>query len=247
MYSESHCHLGDMTVEDIDKAEKQGFTLLLTSGIDLPSSEQAVATAQRHNIVKACVGVHPWFADEYNSDIGLRFKELAQNSECVAISEIGLDFVGRMTHEWIREERYINPEIQYEALNAQLVLARELSFPAIVHDRAPEMELLDILEKSGNLETGLAIHGYSKDMDYAERCMDNGIYLSVGLRNIQGGDTSYLEVIKKTPLEYLLTETDTAKPEGVLTLCDLIAELKGLTREEVGKTTTGNLMRLCSL
>ena len=59
MYSESHCHIGDMSIEDIEKAEKQGFTLLLTSGIDLPSSEQAVSTAQKHKIVKACVGVHP--------------------------------------------------------------------------------------------------------------------------------------------------------------------------------------------
>jgi TatD DNase family protein len=247
MYSESHCHIGDMSIEDIEKAEKLGFTLLLTSGIDLPSSEQAVSTAQKHKIVKACVGVHPWYADEYNRKTEIRFKELAKDEECIAISEIGLDFVGRMTHEWIREETYIDPKIQYNTFKSQLNLAKKLKLPAIVHDRAPKMELIDILKNSENLNTGIAIHGYSKGLDYSKRCIDNGIYLSVGLRNIQAGNPAYLEAVKKTSIEYLLTETDSSKPDGVITVCKLIAELKGLTGEEVGKTTTRNLMKLCRL
>ena len=236
-----------MTREDLDNAEKQGFKLLLTSGIDLPSSEQALMTSHRHFIAKACLGVHPWYADEYTAGVGERFIELSHDAECVAISEIGLDFVGRMTHEWVREDTYIDPKIQYETLDAQLGLARELSLPAIVHDRAPKMEILDILEKSGNTNTGIAIHGFSKDIDYARRCVDNGIYLSVGMRTIQNADPIYLNAVKNTPLEFLLTETDSSKPEGVKTVCRLIAELKESSMEEVGKITTENLMRLCGI
>jgi TatD DNase family protein len=247
MYSESHCHLGEMTIEDLELAEKQGFKLLLTSGIDLPTSEQAITTSQRHPIAKACLGVHPWYADEYNSKIRERFTTLSQDDECVAISEIGLDFVGRMTHEWVREDRYIDPKIQYEALDSQLGLARELSLPVIVHDRAPGIEILEILEKSGNTNTGIAIHGFSKDLNYARRCVDNGIYLSVGLRTIQNADPSYTNAVKNTPLEYLLTETDSNKPEGVKTVCKLISELKDLSMVEVGKVTTENLIKLCGI
>jgi TatD DNase family protein len=247
MYSESHCHLGEMTKEDLQNVEEDGFKLLLTSGIDLPSSVRAIKTALNHKIAKACVGVHPWYANEYNSNVGKRFTELTQNDECVAISEIGLDFVGRMTHEWIREDSYINPKIQFESLDAQLGLARELSLPVIVHDRAPMMEILEILEKSGNTNTGIAIHGFSKDIDYARRCIDNGIYLSVGLRTIQNADPTYANAVKKTPIEYLLTETDTNKPEGIKTVCKLVGDLKGLSMEEVGTLTTQNLMRLCRL
>ena len=236
-----------MTREDLDNAEKQGFKLLLTSGIDLPSSEQALMTSHRHPIAKACLGVHPWYADEYTAGVAERFIELSHDAECVAISEIGLDFIGRMTHEWVREDTYIDPKIQYETLDAQLGLARELSLPAIVHDRAPKMEILDLLEKSGNTNTGIAIHGFSKDIDYARRCVDNGIYLSVGLRTIQNADPIYLKAVKNTPLEYLLTETDSSKPEGVKTVCKLIAELKESSMEEVGKITTENLMRLCGI
>jgi TatD DNase family protein len=179
--------------------------------------------------------------------VGEQFIELCHDSECVAISEIGLDFVGRMTHEWVKEDRYIDPKIQYEALDAQLGLARELSLPVIVHDRAPKMEILDILVKSGNTNTGVSIHGFSKDIDYARRCVDNGIFLSVGLRTIQNADPIYLKAVKNTPLEFLLTETDSSKPEGVKTVCRLIADLKGSSLEEIGKVTTENLMRLCSI
>ena len=247
MYSESHCHLGDMTLEDMKKAEKMGFKLLLNSGIDLNSSIQAIELAKKHSIAKACIGVHPWYADEYNSDVRNRFIELAEDKDCVAISEIGLDFVGRMTHDWVREDIYIDPKIQYEALDEQLGLARELSLPAIIHDRAPKMEILEILEKSGNTNQGLAIHGFSKDLDYARRCVDNGIYLSVGLRTIENADPFYIKAIKETPLEYLLTETDSNKPEGVLTVCRLIAQIKDGSMEEIGKATTENLLRLCKI
>lgn len=247
MYSESHCHLGDMTTEDLERVEKQGFKLLLTSGIDLPSSEQAISTAQRHKIAKGCIGVHPWYVDEYTSSVEMRFTELAKNLECVAISEIGLDFVGRMTHEWIREDSFIESPIQYEVLDSQLGLARELGLPALIHDRAPNMEILEILEKSGNTNIGLAIHGFSKNIDYARRCVDNGIYLSVGLRTIQNANPSYINAIKETPLEYLLTETDSSQPEGVLTVCKIIGEIKETSCKEVGKITTKNLMRLCNI
>jgi len=247
MYSESHCHLGDMSLGDIGEAEKIGFKLLLTSGIDLPSSEQAINTARRHEIVKSCVGVHPWYADEYRDSIGNRFRVLAKDTECVAISEIGLDFIGRMTHEWVREDRFIDPEIQYNALEAQLGIARELKMPAIVHDRAPGQEMLEILIDSGNTDTGLAIHGFSKDVDYARRCVDHGIMLSVGLRTIQAGDPIYIKAVAETPIEYLLTETDSSKPEGVITCSELIGEVKGMSKEDVGAVCTGNLKRLLGL
>lgn len=247
MYSESHCHLGDMSHEDLVEAEKKGFKLLLTSGIDLSSSQQAIETAQRHHIAKACLGVHPWYADEYNNSVRNQFLQLSEDEDCVAISEIGLDFVARMTHEWVREETFIDPKIQYETLDAQLGLARELSLPVLVHDRAPKMDILELLESSGNINTGIAIHGFAKDLEYARRCVDNGIYLSVGLWTIQTGEPDFIKAVKETPIEYLLTETDSSKPEGVHTVCRLIGDLKEMTQEEVGKIATENLIRLLGI
>jgi TatD DNase family protein len=247
MYSESHCHLSGITDEGIEKARSDGFRLLLNSGIDLGSSIEAAASAKKWDIVKGCLGIHPLYADEYTSEVENRFRALAQEPEVVAISEIGLDFKGRMTKEWIREERYIDRNTQIESLRGQLRLAKELRIPAIIHDNAEGTEIIDIMLESGSTNTGLAIHGFNKDPGYAEICVNEGIYLSVGLRPLKAAEPSFVAAVKKLPLEYLLTETDSNDPRGVLTVCDMIAEMKGLTREEVGEAATENLMRLCRL
>lgn len=220
---------------------------MFTSGIDLDSSIEAATTAKKWDIVKGCVGIHPWYADEYTPEVEKRFRALAREPEVVAISEIGLDFKGRMTKKWVREDGCIDRDIQIESFRGQLRLAKELRIPAIVHDRAEGTEIIDIMLESGSAEAGLAVHGFSKDSGYAETCVNEGIYLSVGLRSLKAAEPGFLEAVKKLPLEYLLTETDSSDPQGVLTVCDMIAEMKGLTRKEVGKAATENLMRLCRL
>jgi TatD DNase family protein len=247
MFSESHCHLRNVTPELVRKAEVDGFTLLLTAGIDLNSSVEAVETAKKYSIIKSCVGVHPWYADEYGPQVEAKFRTLAQSNNVVAMSEIGLDFVGRMTKEWVREEKFIDKKIQLRALKSQLALAYDLKLPVIVHDRAPDHEILDVLLGSDNLETGIAIHGFGKDVAYAKRCVDHGVYLSIGLRTIQGADESYRKTILSLPMESMLTETDSGTPQGVHAVCDIVAQIKGTARNEVGEIATKNLMRLCKL
>ena len=246
MFSESHCHLR-ATDEVIRQAEKDGFTLLINAGIDLKSSLNSVSTAKKYKIVKASIGIHPWYANEYNKDVESTFTDLAKEAEVIAISEIGLDYTGRMTKDWVLEETYIDEQIQSKTFLSQLKLARNLNLPAIVHDRTPGEELLNLLLESGNAKTGLAIHGFSKGLDYAKKCVDNGIYLSVGLRTIQAAKPEFLDVIKWLNIDSLLTETDSASPQGVLTLCSLVGAVKGLSRDEVGEKATRNLMNLCNL
>jgi TatD DNase family protein len=244
MYSESHCHLGAIKLEAIKKAENQGFELLLTSGIDLISSELAVKTAEKYDIVKACIGIHPWYADEYNDEIGCLFKDLGKNPEVVAISEIGLDFVGRMTKEWVREERFIDKEIQRKTIRSHIELAKEMRLPVIVHDRAQGQEILDVIEEMDAIKLGVAIHGFNKDADFVKRASELGLYLSIGLRSIQNLTPEFQEAIKAIPLNRILTETDSDKPEGVLQVCDGIARIRGLRREEIGTKATSNLRTL---
>jgi len=58
-------------------------------------------------------------------------------------------------------------------------------------------------------------------------------------------EPGFLEAVKELPLEYMLTETDSGDPWGIFNVCDMIAEMKGLTRKEIGETATKNLMKLC--
>ena len=247
MFSESHCHLRGANREAMEKAERAGVELILTAGIDMASSEEAVETADEFGIVKGSVGIHPWYADEYSPENLVKLRELAKRGEVVAISEIGLDFVGRMTHQWERSDEVIDPDIQRAALRGQIGLAKELGLPVLVHDRAPGEEVLDILGETGIVDVGAAIHGFTKGPGYAERAVGMGVYLSIGRGLVRGGNEELEEAIRRTPLEWLLTETDSGDPTGVLQVAERIAELKGATRDEVGLAATRNLKKLLKL
>jgi len=246
MFSDSHCHLGEGVEEAVEEAVKADVRLILTAGIDLESSRRAVELSRRFDVVEACVGIHPWYADEYNPEVERIFRELVEEGCVAAISEIGLDYVGRMTKDWVYEECIIDREVQREAFRAQLRLAREFELPVVVHDRAPGFEVLDIIEGEGNVETGAVIHGFSKGVEYVERCEDLGIYLSIGLRPLSRGELE-AEAVRRIPLELLLTETDSAQPRDVLKVVEHAAELRDMKPDELGERATDNLRRLLRL
>jgi TatD DNase family protein len=249
LFSETHCHLTRLSQEAlrraIAQAEKSAIELVLNAGSDPESSKLAIQNAREHQIIKACVGLHPWNAGRYSDEMLEKLKELVRHPEVVAVSEIGLDYVGRMNSEGKFVNEFADKEIQRNAFREQLRIAKNSSLPVIVHDRTPEQEVLDILEEEGNLATGVAIHGFSKDSIYAKKCVDMGIYLSIGLRTISSQENeAFKETVKQIPLPSLLTETDSQNPEGVLIVAKKIAELKGLSIDDVGLATTQNLRKL---
>ena len=244
MYSESHCHLRDVTDESISKAMEAGVELVLTAGIDTASSVRAVEVAGKYMIVKGCVGIHPWYADEYNFENLSMLKQLAENEEVVAISEIGLDYIARRTRQWERSDEVIDHDIQRKAFRGQIGLAKELDLPVLVHDRAHGEELLDLIEDEDVADIGVAIHGFSKDAGFAKRAVDMGVYLSIGRSLLLGDNKELAEVIIQMPIEWLLTETDSGDPLGVIKVTEKIAELKGIAKEEVGIAATKNLKKL---
>lgn len=252
MFSESHCHLHRLSDnalgKTIEQAEKAGVELVLVAGIDLASSQHEISIAKKYHILKACVGMHPWNADQYSEEAIHELKDLATDAEVVAISEIGLDYVGRRTRENEYVDTYVDKEVQRRAFRAQLRAAKEVRLPVLVHDRTLDQEVLDVLEEEGSSKTGAVIHGFSKDLAYAKRCVEIGVYLSIGLRGISEQENKDLrEAIRWTPLEWLLTETDSESPKDVLTVAERVAELKDSRRDDVGRATTKNLRRLTKL
>lgn len=247
MYSESHCHFRAAGDEAYEKAVNSGVELVLTAGIDVASTVEAVDVACSYPIVKACVGIHPWYADEYSEENHKKLKVLADNEEVVAVSEIGLDYVGRMTRQWERSSEVVDHDVQRAAFRGQIGLAKELRLPVLVHDRAPGQELLDILEEEDVTGIGAAIHGFTKDAAYARRAVEMGVYLSIGRSILREENQDLEDAIAETPLDWLLTETDSGDPSGVVLVAEKIAEIKGLTKEEVGLAATRNLKRLLGL
>jgi len=244
MYSESHCHLRDVTDESISKAMEAGVELILTAGIDTASSVRALEVASKYEIVKCCVGIHPWYADEFSFENLSRLKQLTDNEEVVAISEIGLDYIARRTRQWERSDEVIDHNIQRKAFRGQIGLAKEHTLPMLVHDRAHGEEILDIIEDEGVAELGVAIHGFSKDIGFAKRSVNMGVYLSIGRSLLVDENKELEEAIIQTPIEWLLTETDSGDPIGVIKVTKKIAELKSIKKEEAGIVVTKNLKKL---
>lgn len=232
-----------MSSEDVKRAEDVGLTLMITMGLDEASTNIALNLAKRHRSIRFSLAVHPWYSDEFTEETRMMFLRLAKNPEVVAIGETGLDYTGRMSHQWVRE-KYVDKEIQRATFRAHVGLAKELRLPVIVHDRAPGQETLDLLEEEGAAKTGVIIHGFAKDRIYAQRCERLGIHLSLGLRTLQAPPPSFEEAVKHTPMRLIVTETDSNEPWEVVKACEIIGRIKGLTMEEVGSAATENLRRL---
>jgi TatD DNase family protein len=193
------------------------------------------------------VGIHPWYADEYSAENLERLRSYAGNEGVVAVSEIGLDYISRMTRQWERSDEVVDPEIQRVAFRGQVGLARELEIPVLVHDRARGEELLDILDDEEIVSVGAAIHGFSKGPDYARRAVKMGVYLTVGRGILAGENRELEEAVRQISLDWLLTETDSGDPSNVVLVAEKIAELKGVDREDVGSAATRNLKKLLGL
>ena len=244
MFSESHCHLGAITPDAIKKAEELGFELLLNAGIDKQSCDTAVELAEKYKIVRACIGIHPWYADDYNIGVYNHLKYLVKKRKVIAISEIGLDYTGRMTKDWKRDEKFIDKKIQEATFRSQIKLAEDAELPVIIHDQAHEQELLDIVEETNAYKIGTAIHGFTKDSKYVDRCINLSIYISVGQKILREPSTDFIEAIKRIPMNLILTETDGGIPENLLPVCEAIAKIKGSTKEKIGYQATENLKKL---
>ncbi len=232
----------------VEDAEKANVKLVLTAGIELSSSQRAISIAGKHSrIVRACVGIHPWNADLYSTEALYELKKLTAKKEVAAISELGLDFVGRRTREGKFVDTYIAEEVQRSAFRAQLKAAKSLRLPVIVHDRTPGQEVLDAIMEEGNTETGAAIHGFTGNLAYVKRCVDMGVYVSIGRRGSSEATEDFREVVRWLPLKWLLTETDSDRPGDVVTVAEMVAGLKELRKDDVGRAATENLRRLLKL
>ncbi len=248
MFSDAHAHLSGDVDNAVRRAKEGGVELALTAGISLQTSEEAVKVAQAHDIVYASVGVHPWNAGEFNEGVYEELKRLTKERKVVAISEIGLDFYGRMGSDGkFRQGDYYPREIQTNAFRQQIMLAKEAKKPIIFHVREAATEVLGVLKEKAASTIEGAVHGFSGDVGLAETFMEMRFYISIGRRAIMSDNVALMDVVKRLPMDRLLVETDSSDPYSVRNVVWKIAELKEKTPEDVGSSTTSNLKVLLGL
>lgn len=251
-YVDTHCHLDHhdelRPAEQIERARDAGVTLLITVGTDLASSTQAVQTANRHEGVWATVGVHPNDALEATPTVMERVAMLGSADPVVAIGETGLDYY----RDWAPPDR------QRWAFRHQIGLAKELDKALVIHCREAWDDTLAILEQEGAPDR-VVLHCFSGDAVLAEKCAAAGYFISYAGNVTFGNAPGLREAAAATPMEALLTETDSPfltphphrgernDPSRIPLVVGCLAEAKGLDVDEVAAATVANARRAFGL
>ena len=242
---DTHSHYADSAF-DGDRDEllaalpDKGVRFAALAGSSMQDSAENVALAQKYGYIYAAVGVHPESVDETPSDYREKLTELVKSSEKVrAIGEIGLDY---------HYENY-DRDKQILFFRQQLELARELSLPVIVHSRNASEDTLDILKE---YRPAGVVHCFSGSAEVAREVIKLGMYIGfTGVLTFKNAKKA-LRALEAVPLDRLLLETDCPymAPEPnrgkrnnsayIRYVAEKIAELKGITYEEVVEQTEKN-------
>lgn len=251
---DTHCHLdfpdyaADLPAV-LTRAAAAGVGRIITVGIDLPTSRAAIELAVRQSVLFATVGVHPHHVkDLVAADYDL-LRELARHPQVVAYGEIGLDYV----------KGYSPPAVQREHFARQVELARELALPLVIHDREAHADTIAILREALPLAAGGVMHCFSGDADFAEEVLALGFHISIpGVVTFPKAEAMQAAV-RQTPLNRLLLETDGPflapvprrgkrnEPQLLLYTAQKVAEVKGVSINEVAQATTANAEKLFRL
>lgn len=249
MLFDTHVHLNaDQFEEDleetIERAQEAGVKYMTVVGFDRNTIPKAMEIAERYENIYAAVGWHPVDAIDMTNEDLQWIEELSQHPKVVAIGEMGLDY------HWDKSPK----DVQKEVFRKQIRLARKVKMPIIIHNREATDDIVEILKEENAAEVGGIMHCYSGPVETAQECIDMNFMISLGGPVTFKNAKLPKEVAKAVDLEHLLIETDCPflaphpnrgkrnEPAYVKLVAEQVAELKGISFEEVSEMTTSNAL-----
>ncbi|GGJ14279.1 hydrolase TatD [Alicyclobacillus cellulosilyticus] len=251
MLIDTHCHLNDDRFRDdldevLRRAEAAGVAAVVVPGVDVASSERAIALAERYPQVFAAVGIHPEALDRVTERDFAAIAALADHPKVVAIGEVGLDYYWNVAP----------PEVQQEAFRRQMVLAREKRLPVIVHNRDATEDTVRLIEEMRHPDTFGVMHCFTENIEIARRCIAAGFYISyAGPVTFKNADR-VRATAAQVPLVRMVVETDAPyltphpfrgrrnEPGHVRLVAERLADVRGLALADLAHTLTDNARRL---
>jgi TatD DNase family protein len=224
----------------LERACLNGVQEMLVVGFDLESSRAAAALAGEAGLY-AAVGIQPHYAGETGRQELDQLRRLAKLPGVVALGEMGLDYY---------RNRASHPEQQL-LFREQLEMAGELGLPVVIHSREAADDLLAILRETGRGVRGV-MHCYSGSLEQAHAFLALGLYISIAGPVTYPKAAKTWQVATEVPLDRLLIETDCPwlapqchrgqrnEPAYVREVATRIAELRGLSLEQVAQATVQN-------
>ena len=252
MLFDTHAHLNDPAF-DPDREElmaglaEKGVGLVMNAGCSLESSRDIVAMTERWPWLYGSVGSHPDSADEVNEEVIEEYRKLCRHEKIKAIGEIGLDYY----------YEDIPREIQKNAFRMQMALAKELNMPVIVHEREAHDDGMRIVKEFPGV-TGV-FHCYSGSAEMARQLVNMGWYIGfTGVLTFKNARKA-VETAASIPLDRIVLETDCpfmapvpfrgkrCDPGYLYLMAERLAEIRGITTQEVHAATMANAKRLYRL
>ena len=252
MLIDTHAHLTDPEYhgarEIIDSMALDGLEKIVAVSFNEFTSAYSVKIAEQNEDVYAAVGVHPSEALDAGEGYLGTLEALAAHPKCVAIGEIGLDYHYEDT----------NKPAQHRVLLEQLELIKKVKLPAIFHVRDSYGDFYDVIRAHRDcLVSGAIMHCFSGSKETALQYIDMGFYISFS-GSITFKNSKAAEIISALPLDRILVETDCPYlaptpfrgkvnyPAYVKYQAEKIAEVKGMSFEEIANITTENAYRAFS-
>ena len=250
MLFDTHAHLDDRAFDE-DREELlaslpgQGLELVMNPGCSLESSRNTVKLAAAYDYIYAAVGSHPDVADEVNEEVLEEYRTLCKlNPKVRAIGEIGLDYY----------YEDIPREVQLKAFRLQMELARELDLPVIIHERDAHEDGMKVVREFSDVKG--VFHCYSGSAEMARQLVNEGWYIGfTGVLTFKNARKA-VEVAAAIPLERIVLETDCPymapvpfrgkrnDPGKLCHMAEKLAEIRGVSVEEIHRITTENGRRL---
>ncbi len=248
MIFDTHAHYDDEQF-DIDREmllesmEANGIRRIVNIGANVESTRDAVALAQKYPFMYAAVGVHPSEAHELNKEVFDWLETMTHQDKVVAVGEIGLDYY------WDKEQDVRDNQKTW--FIRQMELARKVNLPISIHSRDAAKDTLDLVKAHGK-GLGGVVHCFSYGVEMAREYLNMDYYIGVGGVVTFNNAKNIKEVVAYAPMDRIVIETDCpylspvpyrGKRNSSLYLpyvVEKIAEIKGLTPEEVCRITWKN-------
>jgi len=254
MLIDSHCHLDfpDFAPERdavVARAREAGVSPMITISTRMRRFEEIYALTQAYEDVFCSAGTHPHYASE-EKDVPLEdIVAAAGREKVVAIGEAGLDY----------HYDFSAVEDQKAGFRRHIEAARQTGLPLVIHSREAEEDTAAILEdEMAKGAFSAVLHCYTSGPDLARRGLALGLYVSFsGVLTFKKSD-ELREIAATVPMDRVLVETDAPylapmpyrgkrnEPAYVRYTAKVLAEVKGVSEEEIARATTENVHRLFS-
>ena len=251
MIIDSHAHYDDEAFEEdrdnlLQSMQSHGIEKIINVGANIKGSMVSIALSEQYPFIYAAVGVHPSDTEELDEEKIAWMKEVSEKEKVVAIGEIGLDYY------WPEPDR----EIQKKWFIRQMELAQEVNMPVIIHSRDAAQDTIEILKQ---FPANGVIHCYSYTKESAKEFLKMGYYFGIGGVLTFKNARKLKEAVMEIPMDRILLETDSPylAPEpnrgkrnsslNIPYVVKELAQLKGISEEEVINITTENTKRLFHL